>query len=77
MFDPFVFDKMVTLIGVNRPVVNPPLRSYDPAIQLDLAYYIHQIKGSNFQIQARLELLNNKARDMIIFFKKEYNLENE
>ena len=77
MFDPFVFNKMVTLIGVNRPVVNPPLRSYDPIIQQGLAYYIHQIKGSNFQIQARLELLNDKAKNMIQFLKKEYHFENE
>jgi hypothetical protein len=74
MFDPFVFNKMVTIEGVNRPAGNPPLRSYDPTIQQDLAYYIHQIKGSNFQIEGRLELLNDKAKNMITFFKKEYHL---
>ena len=77
MFDPFVFNKMVTISGVNRPFGNPALRSYDPTIQKDLAYYIHQIKGSNFQIQARLELLNDKAKNMIEFLQKEYNLKNE
>jgi hypothetical protein len=74
MFDPFVFNKMVTIGGVNRPVGNPPLRSYDRTIQQDLAYYIHQIKGSNFQIEGRLELLNDKAKNMIAFLKKEYHL---
>ena len=74
MFDPFVFNSMVTIDGVNRPVGNPPLRSYDPAVQQDLAYYIHQIKGSNFQIEGRLELLNDKAKNMIAFLQKEYHL---
>ena len=44
MFNPFIFDKMVTIDGVNRPVGNPPLRSYDPVLQQDLAYYIHQLR---------------------------------
>jgi len=74
MFDPFVFDKMVTIDGVNRPANNPPLRSYDPAIQQDLAYYVHQLKGSNFIIEGRLALLSDKAKTMIAFLKKEYNL---
>ncbi|HEU5167695.1 MAG TPA: hypothetical protein VFU29_19250 [Chitinophagaceae bacterium] len=74
MFDPFVFDKMVTIDGVNRPANNPPLRSYDPAIQQDLAYYVHQLKGSNFIIEGRLALLNDKAKTMISFLKEEYHL---
>ena len=74
MFSPFVLNEMITIDGVNRPAGNPPLRSYDPAIQQDLAYYIHQIKGSNFLIQARLELLNDKAKNMIAFLQNEYHL---
>ncbi len=74
MFSAFVLNEMITIDGVKRPVGNPPLRSYDPAIQQDLAYYIHQIKGSNFLIQARLELLNEKAKNMIAFLQKEYHL---
>jgi hypothetical protein len=74
MFDPFVFDKMVTIDGVNRPANNPALRSYDPAIQQDLAYYVHQLKGSNFIIEGRLTLLNDKAKTMIEFLKEEYHL---
>ena len=74
MFDAFVFNSMVNIEGVNRPSGNPPLRSYDPTIQQDLAYYIHQIKGSNFQIVARLDLLNDKAKNMIAFLQKEYHL---
>ena len=74
MFNPFVFDKMVTIDGINRPANNPPLRSYDPAIHQDLAYYVHQLKGSNFIIEGRLELLNDKAKNIIAFLKKEYHL---
>jgi hypothetical protein len=67
MFSPFVFDKMVTANGITRPDNNPPLRSYDQNIQQDLAYYVHQLKGSNFIIEDRLELLNNKAKTSSAF----------
>ncbi len=77
IFDPFVFDKMVTLDGVNRPVNNPPLRSYDQDLFKDLAYSIHIIKGSNFIIEARLKVLDKKATELIALLKKEYHLENE
>ena len=72
--NPFVFDKMVTIEGINRPANNPPLRSYDPAIQQDLAYYVHQLRGSNFILQSRLALLKEKAKNTIEFLKKEYHL---
>jgi hypothetical protein len=75
MFNAFVFDKVISADGVSRPVDNPPLRSYDPAIQQDLAYYIHQLKGSSFIIEKRLGQLNEKAKNMIAFLKKEYHLE--
>ncbi len=74
MFNAFVFDKMVTIDGVNKPTDNPPLRSYEPAIQQDLAFYIHQIKGSAFLIESRLKLLYEKAVNALVFLKKEYNL---
>ena len=77
IYNAFEFDKMVTINGINRPDGNPPLRSYDQNHQQDLAYYIHQLKGSNFIIQARLELLNDKAKNMITFLQKEYHLKNE
>ena len=75
MFNPFVFDKMITIDGVNRPAGNPPLRSYDQTIQQDLAYYVHQLKGSSFIIEARLELLKDKAKNTMALFNKEYHLE--
>ena len=75
MFSPFVFDQMVTINGILRPENNPPLRSYDPSIQQDLAFYVHQLKGSGFILQNRLEQLNQKAKNTIAFLKKEYHLE--
>ena len=75
MFNPFIFDKMVTIDGVNRPVGNPPLRSYDITFQQDLAYYIHQLRGSNFILRSRLALRNDKAKNIIAFLQKEYHLE--
>ena len=74
MFNAFVFDKMVTIDGIHRPEGNPPLRSYDQDFQQDLAYYIHQIKGSNFIIQSRLKILYKKATDLIELLQKEYHL---
>ena len=74
MFNVFVFDKMITIDGINRPSNDPPLRSYDQNIQQDLAFYVHQLKGSNFIIESRLELLNAKAKNIIIFLEKEYHL---
>jgi hypothetical protein len=74
MFDVFVFDKMVDANGINRPDNNPPLRSYDSNIQQDLAYYVHQLKGSNFIIEGRLKLLSDKAINLINSLKKQYHL---
>jgi hypothetical protein len=76
IFDPFVFNKMLDEFNnVNKPANNPPLRSYDVSVQQDLAYYINLIKGSNIIIKTRLELLNEKAKNIIAFLKKEYHLE--
>ncbi|OSZ81456.1 hypothetical protein CAP36_09560 [Chitinophagaceae bacterium IBVUCB2] len=74
IFYPAVFDKMVTIDGITRPTDNPPLRSYDKNLHFDLAYYVHQLKGSNFMIEVRLKLLNEKAIKMITFLQKEYHL---
>ena len=75
MFNPFVFNKMLDdFNNVNKPVNNPPLRSYDVSVQQDLAYCINLIKGSNIIIRTRLELLNEKAKNTIEFLKKEYHL---
>ncbi|RIW18278.1 hypothetical protein D0X99_00845 [Algoriphagus lacus] len=75
IFNPFVFDQMVTATGIQRPTDNPPLRSYDPALQQDLAFCIHQLKGSTFIIEDRLAQLNDKAIRLIDLLNKEYDLE--
>jgi hypothetical protein len=75
IFNPFVFDKMLDEFNnVNKPTNNPPLRSYDPSLQQDLAFIINQIKGSNIIITTRLKLLGEKATNTIVFLKKEYHL---
>jgi hypothetical protein len=75
MFNPFVFNKMLDEFNnVNKPTNNPSLRSYDVSVQQDLAYCINQIKGSNIIIKTRLELLNEKAKNIISFLKQEYHL---
>ena len=75
MFNPFVFNKMLDEFNnVNKPVDNPPLRSYELTVQQDLAYCINQIKGSNIIIKTRLALLMEKAKNTIEFLKKEYHL---
>jgi hypothetical protein len=74
MFNAFVFDKMVSAKGINRPSGNPPLRSYDVENQQDLAYCMHQLKGSSYLINMRLELLDTKARNLIKLMEEEYEL---
>jgi hypothetical protein len=75
IFNAFVFDKMLDeWNNINKPTDNPPLRSYEPSLQQDLAYYINQIKGSNIQLITRLKLLKEKAINTIIFLEKEYDL---
>lgn len=76
IFNPFIFDGMLDEFNnVNKPINNPRLRSYDFALQQDLAYNINQIKGSNIILKTRLEQLNSKAKNIIAFLKKEYHLE--
>jgi len=81
IFSPFEFDKIVTKNGginaITRPTDNPPLSSYDPKLQLQLAFSVHMIKGSLYLITSGLEELNAKAKNNITFLKKAYHLENE
>lgn len=75
MFSPFVFDKMIAEGGIKRPADNPPLSSYDPALQRELAHCVHELKGSLRILTIVLERLNAKAINIIAFLKKEYHLE--
>ncbi len=74
IYDPFVFDEMVDDKGIRRIENNPPLRSYDPELQKDLAHTIHQLKGSCFLIINKLNGLWKRAANLIVFLKKEYHL---
>jgi hypothetical protein len=75
IYDPFVFDSMLDEFNnVNKPVNNPPLRSYDRALQQDFAYCINLLKGSNIIISTRLRQLKDKATNIIAFLKDEYHL---
>ena len=77
MFDPYAFDKMVTLQGISRPLNNPPLRSYDPQVLKNVAFYVHAVKGSILNLQDGLTKLKLKANNTIVFLQKEYHLEYE
>jgi len=74
IFDPFIFDTMVDDNGIHRVENNPPLRSYDPELQKDLAHKIHQLKGSYFLIVTRLKAINTTAINLIVLLKKAYHL---
>jgi hypothetical protein len=75
IFNPFVFNKMLDDNNIiHKPAGNPPLRSYDTSLHQDLAYRIHQLKGSNRILYTRLTQLHEKAAGIITFLKKEYHL---
>ena len=75
IFNPYVFNKMLDDNNIiSKPVGNPPLRSYDTSLHQDLAYRIHQLKGSNRILYTRLIQLHKKAADIIAFLQKEYHL---
>ncbi len=75
IFDPYVFDKMLDDNNIiHKPSGNPPLRSYDASLHQDLAYRIHQLKGSNRILYTRLSQLHEKAAGIIAFLQKEYHL---
>jgi hypothetical protein len=75
IFNPYIFDKMLDDDNIiHKPVGNPPLRSYDASLHQDLAYRIHQLKGSNRILYTRLTQLHKKATVIIAFLQKEYHL---
>ena len=75
IFDPYIFDKMLDDNNIiHKPAGNPPLRSYDASLHQDLAYRVHQLKGSNRILYTRLAQLHEKATNIIIFLKKGYRI---
>ena len=74
MYDPFVFNDMrLEGFRIARPVENPPLRSYDTEVQKDLAFYLVEIKGSDYLLITRLEKLEKTAENTIAFLQKQYH----
>ncbi|MBL0306516.1 MAG: hypothetical protein IPQ25_10930 [Chitinophagaceae bacterium] len=56
MFNPFVFDQMVTIEGVNRPANNPP-QGHTTWLSNKISPIMYIIgRGSNFILQSRLAL---------------------
>lgn len=74
LFDPFVFETMLTTKGIQRPTENFPLRSFDLNARLDAAHQIHLLRGSYYFIYTKLEELKRKAERTILFLEKEYHL---
>lgn len=75
IFDPFVFNDMLDEDnGINRPIGNPPLLSYESSLQKDLAHSINLLKGTSLQMKARLRTLNEKAKNTIAFLNSVYHL---
>ncbi|MBS1918118.1 MAG: hypothetical protein JST87_17745 [Bacteroidetes bacterium] len=75
MYNPFVFDKITIGSRIVKPQGNPPLRSYDSTVQQDLAFYLTQIKGSDYLMLDHLQNLEAKAENTIAFLHKEYHIE--
>jgi hypothetical protein len=50
LFDGNVLETMINGMEINRPTDNPPLRSTDKGLILDLTYFLHQYKTSSIVI---------------------------
>lgn len=74
LFDGNVLETMINGMEINRPTGNPPLRSTDKGLILDLTYFLHQYKTSSIVIITRLQSLKKAATETIQFLQKEYHL---
>lgn len=74
IFDGNVLETMINGMEINRPTDNPPLRSTDKGLILDLTYFLHQYKTSSIVIITRLQSLKKSATETIQFLQKEYHL---
>jgi hypothetical protein len=75
MFSAYEFENMTnSKASIARPLNNPLLRSYDTAIIDDLAFYVHQIKGSTESILNVMIKLHAQAGETINFLKSQYHL---
>src|SRR4030095_1711800 len=74
LFDGNVLETMISGMEINRPTDNPPLRSTDKDLILDLTYFLHQYKTSSIVIITRLQSLKKAATETIQFLQREYDL---
>jgi hypothetical protein len=74
LMDANVLETMVYGDVVRPPSGNPPLRTTDKEFILDFIYAVHQLKGSDALNAVRLQRLKERAIGIILFLKKEYQL---
>ncbi len=75
IFDPLTMRKQESEEGIiNRSNYNPLLRSYDPEQLKELGYHALQMNGSRRSKRSMLETLKQSAEELIIFLKKQYNI---
>jgi hypothetical protein len=74
LFDGNVLETMISGMEINRPTDNPPLRSTDKNLILDLIYFLHQYKTTSIVIITRLQSLKKAATETIQFLQREYDL---
>jgi hypothetical protein len=75
LFDGNVLETMIQGMEIIRPTGNPPLRSTDKNLILDLTYFLHQYKTSSIVIIARMQTLKQSATETMQFLQKEYHLQ--
>jgi hypothetical protein len=75
LFDGNVLETMIQGMEIIRPTGNPPLRSTDKNLILDLTYFLHQYKTSSIVIIARMQTLKQSATEAMQFLQKEYHLQ--
>ena len=74
LYDANILETMIHGMDINRPVGNPPLRTTDKNLILDLTYYLHQYKTTSIVIITRLKSILQAATETIQFLQKEYHL---
>jgi len=74
LFDGNVLETMINGMEISRPTGNPPLRSTDKNLILDLTYFVHQYKTTSVVIITRLQSLKQEATETMLLLQKEYHL---
>lgn len=75
VFDPIIFRDMVVNEAIARLENDPPLLTYDQLTLKELAGTVQYLKGSRTTILSNIEILKEKAINLIEFLKKEYDID--